>query len=113
MLLSLRYANIIFLYDIQFTEANNIQKFVLILFFVLQGIEEGLTQMCKCSNDPRNLAVWNFPLDITFKSTNPHGCKSKLKLISLDALCNTHKCERHKKKYKSVKNRVLHFPNYK
>ncbi|XP_011705220.1 PREDICTED: B9 domain-containing protein 1 [Wasmannia auropunctata] len=29
--------------------------------------------MCKCSNDPRNLAVWNFPLDITFKSTNPHG----------------------------------------
>lgn len=40
---------------------------------VVAGIEEGLTQMCKCSNDPRNLAVWNFPLDITFKSTNPHG----------------------------------------
>ncbi|KYQ48223.1 B9 domain-containing protein 1 [Trachymyrmex zeteki] len=40
---------------------------------VVAGIEEGLTQMCKCSNEPRNLAVWNFPLDITFKSTNPHG----------------------------------------
>ncbi|XP_011875050.1 PREDICTED: B9 domain-containing protein 1 isoform X2 [Vollenhovia emeryi] len=40
---------------------------------VVAGIEEGLTQMCKCSNDPRNLAVWNFPLDITFKSTSPHG----------------------------------------
>ncbi|XP_020279185.1 B9 domain-containing protein 1 isoform X4 [Pseudomyrmex gracilis] len=40
---------------------------------VVSGIEEGLTQMCKCSNDPRNLVVWNFPLDITFKSTNPHG----------------------------------------
>lgn len=41
----------------------------------MQGIEEGLTQMCKCSDDPRNLAVWNFPLDITFRSTNPHGCE--------------------------------------
>ncbi|KAL0101761.1 hypothetical protein PUN28_019115 [Cardiocondyla obscurior] len=40
---------------------------------VVAGIEEGLTQMCKCSNDPRNLVVWNFPLEITFKSTNPHG----------------------------------------
>ncbi|KOX71538.1 B9 domain-containing protein 1 [Melipona quadrifasciata] len=40
---------------------------------VIAGIEEGLTQMCKCSNDPRNLAVWNFPLEVTFKSTNPHG----------------------------------------
>ncbi|XP_033323951.2 B9 domain-containing protein 1 [Megalopta genalis] len=40
---------------------------------VVAGIEEGLTQMCKCSSDPRNLAVWNFPLEITFKSTNPHG----------------------------------------
>ncbi|XP_029039392.1 B9 domain-containing protein 1 isoform X1 [Osmia bicornis bicornis] len=40
---------------------------------VVAGIEEGLTQMCKCSNDPRNLAVWNFPLEITFKSTSPHG----------------------------------------
>ncbi|KAG5326861.1 B9D1 protein, partial [Acromyrmex heyeri] len=40
---------------------------------VVAGIEEGLTQMCKCSNDSRNLAVWNFPLEITFKSTNPHG----------------------------------------
>ncbi|XP_067216623.1 B9 domain-containing protein 1 isoform X1 [Linepithema humile] len=44
---------------------------ILCLYF--KGIEEGLTQMCKCSNNPRNLAVWNFPLDVTFKSTNPHG----------------------------------------
>ncbi|XP_026670262.1 B9 domain-containing protein 1 isoform X3 [Ceratina calcarata] len=40
---------------------------------VVAGIEEGLTQMSKCSNDPRNLAVWNFPLEATFKSTDPHG----------------------------------------
>ncbi|XP_029169147.1 LOW QUALITY PROTEIN: B9 domain-containing protein 1-like [Nylanderia fulva] len=48
---------------------------------VVTGIEEGLTQMCKCSNDPRNLVVWNFPLDITFKSTNPHGWPQLIMLI--------------------------------
>lgn len=46
-----------------------------------QGIEEGLTQICKCSDDPRNLAVWNFPLEVTFKSTNPYGCESMLDLF--------------------------------
>ncbi|XP_043471924.1 B9 domain-containing protein 1 [Leptopilina heterotoma] len=40
---------------------------------VVGGVEEGLTQMSKCSNDARHLAVWNFPLNIAFKSTNPHG----------------------------------------
>ncbi|XP_058797819.1 B9 domain-containing protein 1 isoform X2 [Phymastichus coffea] len=40
---------------------------------LIAGIEEGLTQMSKCSNDARRLAVWNFPLDVAFKSTNPHG----------------------------------------
>ncbi|XP_074098187.1 B9 domain-containing protein 1 isoform X2 [Cotesia typhae] len=38
-----------------------------------KGIEEGLTQMSKCSNDARRLTSWNFPLDATFKSTTPHG----------------------------------------
>ncbi|XP_066585010.1 B9 domain-containing protein 1 [Prorops nasuta] len=40
---------------------------------IVSGIEEGLTQMCKRTRDPRNLIVWNFPLEITFKSTNPYG----------------------------------------
>ncbi|XP_014236788.1 B9 domain-containing protein 1-like isoform X2 [Trichogramma pretiosum] len=40
---------------------------------IVAGIEEGLTQMSKCSNDSRRLAIWNFPLDIAFKSTSPHG----------------------------------------
>ncbi|XP_014216692.1 B9 domain-containing protein 1 [Copidosoma floridanum] len=40
---------------------------------VLAGIEEGLTQMSKCSGDARRLAVWNFPLDVAFKSTSPFG----------------------------------------
>lgn len=44
----------------------------------LQGIEEGLTQTSQCSKDSRRIIIWNFPLDITFKSTNPHGCKYNL-----------------------------------
>ncbi|KAK0162247.1 hypothetical protein PV327_008599 [Microctonus hyperodae] len=40
---------------------------------VVTGIEEGLTQMCKCSSDLKRIAAWNFPLDVTFKSAIPHG----------------------------------------
>lgn len=39
-----------------------------------QGIEEGISQIAQKSQDERQLVVWNFPLDISFKSTNPHGC---------------------------------------
>ncbi|XP_015521327.2 B9 domain-containing protein 1-like isoform X1 [Neodiprion virginianus] len=40
---------------------------------IVRGIEEGLTQMSKKSTDARQVAVWNFPLDIAFKSINPQG----------------------------------------
>ncbi|XP_069697882.1 B9 domain-containing protein 1 [Periplaneta americana] len=40
---------------------------------VTSGLEEGISQIVKRSRDERQLFVWNFPLDITFKSTNPHG----------------------------------------
>ena len=40
-----------------------------------QGLEDGLSQTATRSRDDRKLFVLNFPLDITFKSTNPHGCK--------------------------------------
>ncbi|XP_068989864.1 B9 domain-containing protein 1 isoform X3 [Neodiprion pinetum] len=42
---------------------------------IVRGIEEGLTQMSKKSTDARQVAVWNFPLDIAFKSINPQGCR--------------------------------------
>ncbi|XP_061568513.1 B9 domain-containing protein 1 [Cololabis saira] len=36
------------------------------------GLEEGITQItCKSSHSQR--LIWNFPLEITFKSTNPSG----------------------------------------
>lgn len=43
---------------------------------MLKGLEEGITQITKKSRDARQLFVWNFPLDLTFKSTNPFGCKT-------------------------------------
>lgn len=40
-----------------------------------QGLEEGITQItCKGSLVSQRL-VWNFPLEATFKSTNPSGCE--------------------------------------
>ena len=42
---------------------------------VTSGLEEGTTQISKRSGDARQLFVWNFPIDITFKSTNPFGCE--------------------------------------
>ncbi|XP_034253974.1 B9 domain-containing protein 1 isoform X2 [Thrips palmi] len=40
---------------------------------VTAGLEEGISQVGRCSNDERRVFVWNFPLEITFKSTNPFG----------------------------------------
>ena len=42
-----------------------------------QGWEEGLSQTTKKSVDRRQVFVFNFPLDITFKSTSPFGCEYK------------------------------------
>ena len=42
---------------------------------VTSGLEEGISQITKKSCDERQLFVWNFPLEIAYKSTNPHGCK--------------------------------------
>ncbi|XP_033630905.1 B9 domain-containing protein 1-like [Asterias rubens] len=40
---------------------------------ITSGLEEGISQVSKKSKDGRQLFVWNFPLEVTFKSTNPHG----------------------------------------
>ncbi|XP_049815551.1 B9 domain-containing protein 1 isoform X2 [Schistocerca nitens] len=40
---------------------------------VTSGTEEGISQLSKRSNDERQTCIWNFPLEITFKSTNPFG----------------------------------------
>ncbi|KAK8386673.1 hypothetical protein O3P69_017850 [Scylla paramamosain] len=40
---------------------------------VVSGLEECVSQTACCSDDERQLFVWNFPIDITYKSTNPFG----------------------------------------
>lgn len=40
---------------------------------VTSGLEEGISQITKKSCDERQLFVWNFPLEIAYKSTNPYG----------------------------------------
>ncbi|KAL5018172.1 hypothetical protein ScPMuIL_003894 [Solemya velum] len=42
-------------------------------WIITSGLEEGITQITKKSQDERQHFVWNFPLDVTFKSTNPYG----------------------------------------
>ncbi|XP_055432338.1 B9 domain-containing protein 1 isoform X2 [Bubalus kerabau] len=37
------------------------------------GLEEGISQITSKSQDARRVLVWNFPIDVTFKSTNPYG----------------------------------------
>lgn len=50
----------------------------------LQGLEECMSQTACRSDDERQVFVWNFPFDITFKSTNPFGCKYSIKQILFD-----------------------------
>ncbi|OXA58992.1 B9 domain-containing protein 1 [Folsomia candida] len=38
---------------------------------VTSGMEEAISQITSKNGD--NVFVWNFPLEVTFKSTNPHG----------------------------------------
>ncbi|KAK4308880.1 hypothetical protein Pmani_019452 [Petrolisthes manimaculis] len=40
---------------------------------VVTGLEECMSQTACRSDDERQVFVWNFPFDITFKSTNPYG----------------------------------------
>jgi len=39
----------------------------------MQGMDEGISQITSKSQSGE--FVWNFPLEATFKSSNPHGCK--------------------------------------
>lgn len=42
-------------------------------WIVISGIEEGISQISKKGRDEEQSFVWNLPLNIVFKSTNPFG----------------------------------------
>ncbi|KAK9829078.1 hypothetical protein WJX72_003769 [[Myrmecia] bisecta] len=53
----------------------------------LDGLEDGITQVTRQSAGPDKLLVWNFPLDVTYKSTNAFGWPQLiLSVYGLDAL---------------------------
>ncbi|CAH0385187.1 unnamed protein product [Bemisia tabaci] len=53
------------------------------------GIDEGITQTSKKSQDDQQIFVWNFPIEITFRSTNPYGWPQLiLSVFGLDSFGN-------------------------
>lgn len=52
----------------------------------MQGTEDGLSQLAYCSNQHEEILL-NFPIDVSFKSTNPFGWpRLVLSFYGLDAL---------------------------
>ncbi|XP_005997529.1 B9 domain-containing protein 1 isoform X2 [Latimeria chalumnae] len=53
------------------------------------GLEEGISQITTKSRDAHQTFIWNFPIDITFKSTNPYGWPQiVVSVYGLDAFGN-------------------------
>ncbi|XP_077527883.1 B9 domain-containing protein 1-like isoform X2 [Haemaphysalis longicornis] len=56
---------------------------------VAAGVEEGISQVARKSRDSRRIFIWNFPLEITFKSSNVWGWPQLvLAVYGLDAFAN-------------------------
>ena len=45
-----------------------------LVFIHIQGLSEGITQTTK-RGGPNKHFVWNFPIEVNFRSTNPFGCE--------------------------------------
>mmetsp|Transcript_36806 Transcript_36806/g.96406 ORF Transcript_36806/g.96406 Transcript_36806/m.96406 type:complete len:384 (+) Transcript_36806:204-1355(+) len=48
----------------------------------VSGLEEGMSQATRRSQDGRHVCVWNFPIEVTFKSTNPFGWPQIVVVVS-------------------------------
>ncbi len=54
---------------------------------VVDGIENGLSQIARKAPGCDNSVVWNFPVDISFKSTNAHGWpRMSVSIYGVDSL---------------------------
>ncbi|XP_063720736.1 B9 domain-containing protein 1-like [Symsagittifera roscoffensis] len=42
-------------------------------WIITSGLEDGISQVSRKSIDDRGLFTWNFPIEATFKSSNPYG----------------------------------------
>jgi B9 domain-containing protein 1 len=53
----------------------------------ISGTQEGMSQATRRSSDGRHVCVWNFPVEVTFKSTNPFGWPQIVVVVSgIDSL---------------------------
>lgn len=72
---------------IQCGDGLNWQNYDRVILFPLhKGLEECISQITRRSDDERQIFTWNFPIDITFKSTNPFGCECSLSSLSRSSL---------------------------
>ncbi|XP_077489575.1 B9 domain-containing protein 1 [Amblyomma americanum] len=56
---------------------------------VAAGVEEGISQVTRKSRDARRSFIWNFPIEITYKSSNVWGWPQLvLSVYGLDAFAN-------------------------
>ena len=56
-------------------------------WMVVDGIETGLSQIARRMSGYDSSVVWNFPVDISFKSTNAHGWpRMSLSVYGVDPL---------------------------
>jgi len=54
---------------------------------IIQGVDTGISQIACKNNSGESLVVWNFPIDISFTSTNAHGWpRMVLSVYGLDML---------------------------
>ncbi|XP_070379235.1 B9 domain-containing protein 1-like isoform X3 [Dermacentor albipictus] len=55
----------------------------------VNGVEEGISQVARKSRDARRHFVWNFPIEITYRSSNVSGWPQlSLAVYGLDAFAN-------------------------
>lgn len=52
---------------------------------IISGLEAGLSQISHIKNNGDNI-VFNFPIEIQFKTTNPFGCKLKIYRLALKVI---------------------------
>ena len=65
------------LFEAESTEWDCDHPVVLFSSDLMQGVSEGITQTARRGGrENRSVFVWNFPVNVTFKSTNPFGCES-------------------------------------
>ncbi|XP_014285990.1 B9 domain-containing protein 1 [Halyomorpha halys] len=56
---------------------------------ITSGLEEGISQVAKRSDNGDELFIWNFPIEISFKGTNPYGWPQLiLSVFGLDVFGN-------------------------